>query len=188
MPAGSSSLALLDRSFVAVGLLIDNIRPEQWSWPTPCTDWNLREVVRHLVGLNRLFTAMLNDAPAPQRWDDIADDEIPTQYRESAALLMAAFSVPGVLERAYQGPLGSATGAERLSIRLYDLLAHCWDIAQATGQAAVVPEDAVEHALAFARQQVRDDARAGRFGPPQVAPAHASSMQQLVAFLGRPVA
>jgi Glyoxalase-like domain len=38
------------------------------------------------------------------------------------AALQAAFGRPGVLERTYHGPLGTATGAERLKIRLYDLL------------------------------------------------------------------
>jgi len=38
------------------------------------------------------------------------------------------------LNRSYAGPLGIATGSDRLQIRLYDLLAHGWDIAEATGQ------------------------------------------------------
>jgi hypothetical protein len=37
--------------------------------------------------------------------------------------LPLAFDRPGVLERTYYGPLGAATGTERLQIRLYDLLA-----------------------------------------------------------------
>ena len=37
--------------------------------------------------------------------------------------------------------MGSATGGERLQIRLYDLLAHGWDLAQATGIPLRLPED-----------------------------------------------
>jgi hypothetical protein len=48
--------------------------------------------------------------------------------------LVAAFEQPGVLDRNYQGPLGVATGRDRLQIRLYDLLAHGWDIAHATAR------------------------------------------------------
>ena len=62
-----------------------------------------------------------------------------TNSRESAAALLAAFGQPGVLDRGYQGPLGPATGGDRLRIRLYDLLAHGWDLAQATGQSARLP-------------------------------------------------
>ncbi|MGL5808681.1 MAG: hypothetical protein ACRCYQ_01910 [Nocardioides sp.] len=52
--------------------------------------------------------------------------------------------------------MGSATGAERLRIRLYDLLAHGWDLAQATGQPAELPDDVAEESLAFARTQLDD--------------------------------
>lgn len=46
---------------------------------------------------------------------------------EAATTLQSAFLKPGVVDRTYDGPLGSATGSERLQIRLYDILAHSWD-------------------------------------------------------------
>jgi uncharacterized protein (TIGR03086 family) len=94
---------------------------------------------------------------------------------------------PGVLERAYHGPLGTATGAERLQIRLYDLLAHGWDLAQATEQPADLPDDLAEQSLAFARTQLTEQARPGRFGPAQIVAEPAPAIERLVAFLGRPV-
>jgi uncharacterized protein (TIGR03086 family) len=177
---------MLDRSLAAVGVLIDNVRSDQWAAPTPCADWPVAQLVNHLLGLNRVFAAMLAGTPAPAR-TPIADGELGSAYRASAAQLLDAFSQPGALERTYEGPLGSATGAERLKIRLYDLLAHGWDLARATGQPDALPEDAADLALAFARQQVSGEARPGRFAPAQTAPAGASAIQRLVAFLGRPV-
>ena len=88
-------------------------------------------------------------------------------YRETAASLHVAFARPGTLDAQYPGPLGSASGAERLQIRLYDLLAHGWDLAQATGQPADLPDDIAEQSLAFVRTQLTEQARAGRFGPAQ---------------------
>jgi uncharacterized protein (TIGR03086 family) len=85
------------------------------------------------------------------------------------------------------GPLGAATGTERLQIRLYDLLAHGWDLAQATGQPAALPEDLAEQALAFVRSQLTDQARPGRFAPAQLAADTAPAIERLVAFLGRPI-
>jgi pimeloyl-ACP methyl ester carboxylesterase len=139
----SSPLDQLDRSSAAVAGLISSIRPEQWAAPTPCTDWTVRELVGHLVGMNRVFS--------------------------------------------YPGPLGAATGAERLQRRLYDLLAHGWDLAQATGQPVRLPDDAAEQALAFARVQIVDSARPGRFGPAEVVSPQAPAIDRLVAFLGRRV-
>jgi uncharacterized protein (TIGR03086 family) len=178
----------LGRAFDAVGGLISNIRADQWSAPTPCTDWTVRQVVTHLIGMNRVFAALLADQPPPPRpsADHVEEDPV-SAYRDSAAALQAAFGRPGVLERAYPGPLGTATGAERLKIRLYDLLAHGWDLAQATEQPADLPDDLAAQSLAFARTQLTEQARPGRFGPAQTVAEQAPAIERLVAFLGRPV-
>jgi uncharacterized protein (TIGR03083 family) len=93
-----SPINQLDRSLAAVGKLISSIRPEQWSASTPRSDWTVRQIVNHLVGMNRVFAAMLSDEPPHCRVDDIADDELGPAYRESAARLLAAFDQPGVLD------------------------------------------------------------------------------------------
>ena len=140
-----------------------------------------------MVGMNLVFTAMLADQPPPPRDSlvAVANEDLDQAYRDSAAALQEAFSQPGVLDRTYSSPLGEATGAERLQIRLYDLLAHGWDLARATRQPAHLPEDAAEQALTFARSQLTDDARPGRFAPPQPIADQAPAPDRLAAFLGR---
>ena len=135
----------LSRSLCAVGDLIGRIRPEQWTASTPCTEWTVGHVVSHVVGMNHVFATMLSDQPPPDR-QRLPDEVLDSAYQESAAALQAAFTRAGILERSYRSPLGAATGAERLQIRLYDLLAHGWDIAKATGQPMDLPVDAAEQA------------------------------------------
>jgi uncharacterized protein (TIGR03086 family) len=152
----------LGRALDAVAGLISNIRADQWSAPTPCTDWTVRQLVNHLIGMNRVFAALLADQPPPPKPSaDHAEDDPVGAYRDSSAALRAAFGRRGVLERTYRGPLGAATGAERLQIRLYDLLAHGWDLAQATGQPAELPEGS-SRTVAGVRPNP-----AGRAGPPR---------------------
>lgn len=190
----SSSLHLdspiddLARSFDAVDALIAQVRPDQWSAPTPCANWTVRALVDHLIGMNRVFIELLAGQAPPQRpaADHVERDPVGA-YRDTAAALLSAFTAPGVLDRDYQGPLGSATGAERLQIRLYDLLAHGWDLARSTGQRAELPDDVAERSLAFAGTHVSEQARSGRFGPAQAVDECASAIERLVAFLGRPV-
>ena len=185
---GAPLVEQLGRAFDAVAGLISNIRADQWSAPTPCTDWTVGQVVNHLIGMNRVFAALLAGQPPPPRpsADHVEEDPVGA-YRDSAAALLAAFGGPGVLERAYHGPLGTATGAERLKIRLYDLLAHGWDLAQATEQPADLPDDLAAQSLAFARTQLTEQGRPGRFGPAQIVAEQAPAIERLVAFLGRPV-
>ena len=78
----------LGRAFDAVAGLIGNIRAEQWSAPTPCTDWTVRQMVNHLIGMNRVFAALLAGQPPPARPSaDHAEDDPAGAYRDSAAAL-----------------------------------------------------------------------------------------------------
>jgi uncharacterized protein (TIGR03086 family) len=183
-----NQLDQLARSFAAVGELIDLIQPSQWSTPTQCMGWTVHRLVEHLVGKNLVFAAVLAEQPLPHRGAGRPSDRLASAYRESAAVLLAAFGHPGVLDRSYQGPLGAATGAERLQIRMYDLLAHGWDLAEALGRPSDLPEDAAEQSLAFARA----DGRAvrpggGCFGPARPVSDAAPAIVRLAAFLGRDV-
>lgn len=176
----------LDRSLTAVHSLIENIRDDQWSAPTPCDEWPVRRVVQHLDGMNKVFAAMLAGQPPPER-SEIADGDLARAFRDSSDRLLETFAVPGILDRSFQSPMGTATGRERLMIRMYDLLAHGWDVTRATGQPPALPEDAAEAALAFAHQQVSDASRPGRFAPPQPTPDDAPAIDRLAAYLGRPL-
>lgn len=177
----------LNRACEAVGALIAEIGPEHWTDPTPCTDWNVREIVNHLVGMDLVFAAMIAGRPMPERVADRLGSDPVQAYRAANAALRAAFSGPGVLDQIFTSPMGSATGAERLQIRLYDLLAHGWDLSQATGIAVRLPDDLAEHCLAFARVQLADQSRSGRFDEPRPVDQSAPAIDRLVAFLGRTV-
>lgn len=182
----ASNIDQLALAFVAVGVVIHRIEPDQWASPTPCTQWPVRRVVDHLAGMNLVFAAMLADEAMPPR-TEIADEDLPAHYDASAELLVTNFSAPGALQRDMGGPLGSATGAERLQIRLYDLIAHGWDLARATRQPLILPDELVEESLAFATVQLEGIDREGRFHPPQSCAASADCLDRLAAFLGRDV-
>jgi hypothetical protein len=68
-----------------------------------------------------------------------------------------------------------------------DLLAHGWDLEQATGLAADLPSDVAEQALTFARAQLPGQPRAGRFADPQPIGDPAPAIDRLAAITGRPV-
>jgi uncharacterized protein (TIGR03086 family) len=175
----------LIRASASVAELIGSVRPEQWTARTPCTDWTVARLVDHLIGMNLVFAAALTDQPAPRPVEHGADR--PEAFRASTGRLIAAFVQPGVLDRTFTSPMGSTTGDERLQIRLYDLLAHGWDLAQAIGRPFVLPDDVAEASLAYARTQLSDQSRPGRFDPPQPVADDAPAIDRLAAFLGRTV-
>ncbi|HST82724.1 MAG TPA: TIGR03086 family metal-binding protein [Kineosporiaceae bacterium] len=177
----------LGRSSAVMGDLIDRIPAGQWAAPTPCTQWSVRDVVNHLVGMNLVFVAMLEESPMPERGTDILGADPAEAYRRSAAALQAAAARPGVLERSQATAMGAATGAERMQWRIADLLAHGWDLAQATGIVIELPDDLAEQSLAFVRASLPNQSRGGRFADPQPIADDAPAIDRLAAFTGRPV-
>ena len=61
-----------------MGDLIDRIGPGQWTAPTPCTEWSVRDVVNHLAGMNLVFVALFEESPMPERG---ARAQLPSQPR-----------------------------------------------------------------------------------------------------------
>src|ERR1019366_7520737 len=181
------SIEQFSEALTAVGDLIEGVREEQWSAPTPCTDWTVRALVNHLIGMNLVFVSLLGDQAPPERGADRTGNDPAASYRESASALIVAFNRPGVLERTFHGPLGSATGMDRLQIRLYDLLAHGWDLAHAIDQPVTLPQDLAEQSLAFAQIQLSSQPRAGRFDLARDISNDAPAIDRLAAFLGRSI-
>ena len=62
-------VVVLGRAFEAVGVFVSNVGADQWSAATPCADWDVRRLVDHLNGMNRVFTALL----AAQRHQAVSD-------------------------------------------------------------------------------------------------------------------
>ena len=170
-----------------MGDLIDRIAADQWAAPTPCTQWSVRDVVGHLVGTNLVVVAMFEQGPTPSREADHLGADPAGAYRRSAAALQAAAAVPGALGRVQTTAVGVATGAERLRWRIADLLTHGWDLVQATGVEAELPDDLVEQSLTFVRAQLPGQQRAGRFADPQQTRDDSPAIDRLAAFTGRPV-
>ena len=181
----SAVLDDLARAGVVAGDQIDRIASEQWTAPTPCTDWSVRDVVAHLVGMNLVFVAMFEQGPMPDRGVDRLGDDAAAAFRRSAAALQAAAARPGVLETSQETAVGVATGEDRVRWRIVDLLVHGWDLARATGTAYEPPEDLVEDSLTFARGQLPGQPRAGRFADPQPVGDDASAIDRLAALTGR---
>jgi uncharacterized protein (TIGR03086 family) len=177
----------LGRASTVTGDLIDQIADDQWTAPTPCTQWSVRDVVKHLVGMNLVFVAMLEQSPKPERGADPLGADPAGAYRRSAAALHAAAALPGVLERSEVTPMGATTNAERMQWRIADLLIHGWDLAQATGAVLELPEDLVEQALALVRAELPGQPRTGRFADPQPIAEGAPAIDRLAACSGRPV-
>ena len=163
--------------------LVAGIRPDQWTAPTPCGEWTVRELIDHVTGGDRLFTAALSGEERKPAGDDPT-----TEFHDASADLVAAFELPGVLGKVVTVPFGDVPGMVALHLRITEIMVHGWDLARATGQPVSFPDDIVEQELGFTRGALAAIPPTRRpFGPPQPAADDAPALDRLAALLGRPL-
>jgi uncharacterized protein (TIGR03086 family) len=159
---------------------------EDWTRPTPCTDWDVRALVNHVVGANVRYQLSLHGATTAQveatrTVDHLGDDPFGAFIATSAAMV-AAFHEDGVLDRMHHHVTGDRTGRELLAMRVLDLAVHGWDLARAIGADETIEPDLVEFLLTHSFDVDLGPA----FAPGAVdIPPDASRQDQLLYRLGR---
>lgn len=177
----------------AVAGLVTGVRDEQWHDTTPCTEWDVRDLVNHMLKGHRLFTGILRGEAAvtpgaldPKAGPDLLGDDPAVTYRRAADDLLAEFRRPGALDRVVEVPVGPVPGVAALHLRVVDELVHGWDLARATGQRPRFRDELVERELEFTRAKLADVPPGhAPFAPPRPIAGDAPPLDRLAALLGR---
>jgi uncharacterized protein (TIGR03086 family) len=181
--------ALLNQAVASTGKIVAGVRPDQLRDATPCSEWNVRALLNHLIGVGEAFSHAGEGgpiSPPDPRTDYFHGDGYAAAYDAATEGMLAAWHTPGALDATITLPFGDVPGSVAASINFVDVLVHGWDLARATGQHATLDSDLAEPALEISRNLVNDQLRAaGAFGPEVAASAGASTADRLVAFLGR---
>ena len=160
---------------------VAGVTDDQLTAPTPCAEWDVRELMDHVIGDTWMFAAALGGPAA----DDDPAAAGADRFRAAADALQNTLREPGALDRTAQLPIGPVPGSALVGIALLDILVHGWDLAKATGQDTAVAGPLAETVLAFARQAVGPEMRAAYFAEPVPIDDEARPIDRLVAFLGR---
>ena len=127
------------------------VGPDDWQRPTPCSEWDVRALVTHIVGANIRYRLSLHGAPTEQleatRTVDHLGDDALASFVATADGVVASFHEDGALERIAHHATGDRTGRELLSMRILDVAIHGWDLARAIGADETLPDDVVAFLL-----------------------------------------
>lgn len=168
---------------------VDAIEDGQWHDPTPCGDWDVRELLHHVVYGN-LWVAPLMEGEAIEQVGDrfegdvLGDDPIGAS-RASFATAADAFRAPGALDRPAAVSYGPIPGARYASHRFLDVLVHGWDLAKATGQDTALDDDLVAACWQIVEAERELFAASGMFDDAVTVADDAPLQTRLLAALGR---
>ncbi len=167
--------------------VIARIPAERLGDPTPCTEWDVRGVINHMVGGNLRFAALVTGGSGPERGDDVLGDDPLAAFRDSFGRLCAAFDAEGVLEQTFPTPFGDGPGVMLVGMRTCEMTMHTWDLAAATGQPRDLDPDLVTFTDAAFRSRPIPRGGQSPFGAEQPVPEGAAEADRLAAYFGRTI-
>jgi uncharacterized protein (TIGR03086 family) len=170
--------------------LIRTVRAEQLNDPTPCTEFDVRALLGHIVGVTRRIAVVGEGgdgmAVRPVA-DGVKDDGWPAAYEEVRTRVLAAWAGDDRMAAPVRVPWGEVPGRAALSGYVMELVTHTWDLSESLGHPLELDGELAEFALATARRVLSDPDRDADtpFARAQPAPEGADSYGQLAAWLGR---
>jgi uncharacterized protein (TIGR03083 family) len=173
MTTSHESVAVLSRALDQAGDLLASVSAEQLDLPTPCEDWNVERLIRHLLVDPVNFATMMRGEepdfgaeppPLPEDWAGAfrasADDLIHLWHQGDA-----------------DGPPPDMQTAE--------FAVHTWDLARAIGAPGELDAEAAERGLSFMSTTMKPEMRGEAFAAEIDVPADAPAYDRLAAFAGR---
>jgi uncharacterized protein (TIGR03086 family) len=179
-------LDALAQTFDHTAKVMGGVQPAQLDAPTPCTEWKVRQLVSHTMGV---VANMGRGARGEELLADMngypLEDDLGSQFRREAEGTLAAWKAADLSGQVDVGA-GPMPAQAAVSVNLVDTATHSWDIARATGQDGRLPDELATTVLTVGQGFVNDDLR--KFvgiDPPVSVGGDAGPTDQLVAFMGR---
>lgn len=171
----------LERAYARAEELIANVKPEDFTKPTPCSDWDVRGLLNHYINGLKMMPAALRGEKFDMSQPAFTGDPLGAA-REAMKENLEAWRAPGALET----PVKAMPGMRLVDLQLCDAVAHPWDLANATRQDARLPEDVVRMVFDIWEKAPLDVSRKmGAFGPQVPVPDDAPTIDRFVGLLGR---
>jgi len=176
----------LDDAYAHAAKVIAGVDAGEFALPTPCSGWDVRATLDHLIGASWMFTLVNQGETVGEDAGRIGDENPVTALTNAAQANVASWRTPGAFDGDRTFPFGTFPAAAAAMMNLSEVVVHTWDIATALGTDATIDPAAAEMVYAFYQPLSLDQYRAhGAFGAEVRVDADASPADRLLALLGR---
>ena len=185
----SANLRIYTKALYRFDHVLRLVPPDAWSNASPCEGWDARDVVGHVIAVQRYIESLargtqplLNPYEDPGRhagadpvaaWESTVDD------------VLAALDHPGVVMRTVQTFRAEEPLDAQLGWNVVDTLTHSWDIARAAGVDDRLDPGLVDHALIEASPMIDHMRQPPFFGDATGSASDADPQTRLLTMLGR---
>ena len=174
---------------IAAGVMA-NVTADQLEAQTPCSDWNVGQLIDHMVGAQHWGRSAMEGVAPEQNGEGSSQGDFNAVFAEASQACLDSFCAEGAMEKTVNPGFGDMPAAGMLGLMMNDTFQHAWDLAKATGQDTDLAPEMAQQILAASQQMIQPGFRSEEgtiFGLEKQAPEGASAADQLAAFLGRDV-
>jgi len=138
---------LYRRAQDAFGRNVHGVGDDQWSAGTPCTEWDVRTLVNHVIGEIKWAVPLFAGSTIAEVGDQFDGDLLGADpagaWDAAAPAAIEAVQKPGAMDRTVHLSFGDFPGSEYAMQLIADLTVHGWDLARATGQDETIDAELV---------------------------------------------
>ncbi|WP_328405943.1 TIGR03086 family metal-binding protein [Nocardia sp. NBC_00403] len=178
----------IDRALDMTGAIVATVDDDRLVAPTPCQDWDVREVLNHVVGGIHLFAAALSGTDAgAEREDDWLGIDPQGAYAAAAEVDRAAWHRPDALTGTVHLSLGDLPGRAAATVHLTELVVHGVDLALGVQRPDLADDELCAELLATMQAMGGIDGfrKPGMFDNEVAVAADAPAHRRLLGYVGR---
>jgi uncharacterized protein (TIGR03086 family) len=180
---------ILRRGVGEFGARVAQIGGAHWDAATPDTEWNVRDLVAHVVAENLWAVPLFGGATIAEVGDqfegDILGADPQRSWADASGPALRAADEPGAMQRTVHLSFGDFPGHEYAMQLFADHLIHAWDLARAIGADERLDPELVEACAAWFAGMEDGYRSAGAIAARPPVPDGADAQTRLLAMFGR---
>ncbi|HEX5543758.1 MAG TPA: TIGR03086 family metal-binding protein [Micromonospora sp.] len=178
---------LMTEAAAEMTAVVRAVKPDQLALPTPCTEYDVRTLVNHLIYWSGFFSeaAAGKQLPPEGAQRDYTDGDWAEIFAEQSGRAAATWAKPGAWEGVSQLAGTPMPASVVGSLLLAELVLHGWDLAVATGVRPAYSDEVAQATLGILRQAADQGRAAGIFAEPVPVPVSAPPLDQALGLSGR---
>ncbi len=187
-PETPDAIELYERAVGIMRSILAGIRPEHLALATPCSEWNVQQLILHnLKGAECAYSLLTGGGFVnPMDVDGLLPTEgAATAFEATSGRVLELVKSPGGAEKIVEMPGMQVTAGQFLMQMFGDSLIHAWDLAKATGQDAGIDDVTAEVCYRMLEPQIDGGRQMGFFGPEVAMPDGAGGLDRLLGLTGR---
>lgn len=185
----SEQLRMFLRSVEEFDSRMAEVGADDMSNPTPCTEWNVRDLINHLVNENKWVAPLLAGKTIAEVGDafdgDLLGDDPHLAWKLASEEAKSAAQEKGATERTVHLSFGDFPGGDYLDQLTADHLIHGWDLARGVSGTEAMDDELMSYVYAWATPIEEVLKGSGSYGD-KIEPAEDADLQtKLLAVFGR---